>query len=186
MELDLKSIAQDVKRSVSMVDVCKQYGLEVNRSGFAKCCFHADKNPSMKVYENGVKCFACGESADHFAIVQQLTGCDFITALRMIIQDFSLPYDIDNLDDNRQKELEEKLRLERLKRHKQEQEELKCLEQFHMWQDIYTLYDNWLTQYEPLWPDEEPDNRYVEACKNIDYAFEMMMQASIKTNKLKG
>lgn len=180
MDIDIGGIASEIKQTVSMEDVCRQYGIEINRAGFAKCCFHADRKPSMKVYpgNGGFHCFSCGAHGDIFHIVEKLYGCDFMTSLRTVIQDFNLPYDLDSTDDRKQKELEERLRAERLKQHRREQEELRRQAEYRKWQDIFTMYDKWLTEYEPIWPDEEPDARYAEACRNIDYAWERMMLAA--------
>lgn len=38
-----------IKQTVTTRQAAERYGLSVNRSGMARCPFHADHNPSMKV-----------------------------------------------------------------------------------------------------------------------------------------
>lgn len=51
------SIFQQVKESLNLIEVAKYYGIEVSRSGFASCLFHAEKTPSMKLYDDHFYCF---------------------------------------------------------------------------------------------------------------------------------
>lgn len=44
------------------------------------CPFHEDKNPSMKLFKDGAKCFSCNWSGDIFKLVMDMDKCDFKTA----------------------------------------------------------------------------------------------------------
>ena len=48
-----------IKQTVTTRQAAERYGLSVNRSGMARCPFHADHNPSMKV-DDRFYCFGCG------------------------------------------------------------------------------------------------------------------------------
>jgi hypothetical protein len=50
------------------------------------CPFHADKNPSMKLYKNTntVHCFSCSKSWDTIAFIQELEGLSFHEAVRRL------------------------------------------------------------------------------------------------------
>ena len=43
------SIYQRIKQTVTTRQAAERYGLSVNQSGMARCPFHEDHNPSMKV-----------------------------------------------------------------------------------------------------------------------------------------
>ena len=62
--------------------------LEFNRSGFAKCLWHSEKTPSLKWYrkENRVHCFSCNKGWDSVDVVMKQEGCDFVSAVKRLIQ----------------------------------------------------------------------------------------------------
>jgi DNA primase len=72
---------QEIKKHLGIAQVLAHYGLEVKK-GHVHCPFHADKTPSMKVYEDTgtVYCFSgnCeqgGKKMDVIEFVQQKEGC---------------------------------------------------------------------------------------------------------------
>lgn len=75
---------EEILESVSMRDVLDKYGVKVGRNGMCKCPIHNEKNPSMKVYSDGYKCFACGSGGDIFRFVQDMEECDFKTAFKIL------------------------------------------------------------------------------------------------------
>ena len=85
-----------IKAAVSALDVCEKYGIEVNRAGFARCPFHNEKTPSMKIYkgDRGYHCFGCGASGDVISLVQGLLGLPFNAACARLNDDFNLGLDI--------------------------------------------------------------------------------------------
>ena len=44
-----QSLFEVVKQSVTTIAAAEHYGIEVNRSGMAKCPFHSDQSPSLKL-----------------------------------------------------------------------------------------------------------------------------------------
>lgn len=85
-----------IKAAVSALDVCEKYGIEVNRAGFARCPFHNEKTPSMKVYrgDRGWHCFGCGKGGDVIALTQGILGISFSEACKRLNSDFNLGLDI--------------------------------------------------------------------------------------------
>lgn len=70
--------AEEIKQSLSMPEVARQYGLQIRRDGMCSCPFHGeDKHPSMKIYKDSFTCFACGAHGDIFTFVQLMTGYSF-------------------------------------------------------------------------------------------------------------
>jgi len=53
---------KNVVYTISLTQIARRYGLEVDKRGMALCPFHPDTNPSLKLYESdGIFiCFGCG------------------------------------------------------------------------------------------------------------------------------
>lgn len=83
-------IINDIKRMVDMRDVCARYGIQVDRAGFARCLWHDERTPSMKVYHDGCYCFGCHVQKDVIDVVQQVYGISFREACLRISDDFGL------------------------------------------------------------------------------------------------
>lgn len=60
-----------IRKAVPMERVLAAYEIDVKR-GKAICPFHADKRPSMKVYNDGYYCFACGNGGDAIKFVARM------------------------------------------------------------------------------------------------------------------
>lgn len=75
---------EEIKETTSMRDVLARYGVQVNRNGMCCCPIHDERHPSMKVYKDGYKCFACGSGGDIFKFVQEYEHCDFKTAFMIL------------------------------------------------------------------------------------------------------
>lgn len=60
-----------IKEAVRMEDVLRDYSISVSR-GWAVCPFHADRHPSLKVYNDGYYCFSCGAGGDVITFVARM------------------------------------------------------------------------------------------------------------------
>lgn len=78
-----KERKEEIIATTSMFDVLVQYGVRVRRN-MCCCMFHNEKNPSMKVFKDGVQCFVCNQNWNVFDVVMQLVGCDFNTAFDLL------------------------------------------------------------------------------------------------------
>ncbi|MCL2053007.1 MAG: CHC2 zinc finger domain-containing protein [Oscillospiraceae bacterium] len=67
------NIFTEVKERLNLREVAEYYGLEVNRGGFASCLFHAERTPSMKLYDDHFHCYGCPHHGD----VTDLTAAFF-------------------------------------------------------------------------------------------------------------
>lgn len=83
------SVFEDVKTSVTAADAAARYGIHVGRNHMAKCIFHNDKTPSMKV-DKRYYCFGCGATGDAINLVAHIYGLRNIDAAKKIIDDFHL------------------------------------------------------------------------------------------------
>lgn len=86
------SVFEQVKQSVTMLEVAERYGVEVNGAGFASCPFHSERTSSMKIYGNdrGWHCFGCGAGGDIIHFVEMLYGLNPMDAVKKIDSDFGL------------------------------------------------------------------------------------------------
>lgn len=70
----------------SVKDIPITHFLTFNRANKCKCIWHNDSHPSLHYYQksNSVYCFSCGKGGDVIDVVQQLNGCDFNQALKIL------------------------------------------------------------------------------------------------------
>ena len=66
------------------------YGLEVNRYGSARCIFHGDNNPSMRLYDDHFHCYACGAHGDVTDLTAQMFGLSKSDAANKLCGDFGI------------------------------------------------------------------------------------------------
>lgn len=109
-----------------MIDICRRYGIHVDRGGFTRCPFHGEKTASMKVYggAHGYHCFGCHHGGDVLDFVGKYFGLDFQQTIRKINSDFGLNLPVDG---NADREAERKARREAYQRRKAEERRKKRL-----------------------------------------------------------
>ena len=80
-----------IKARITMRDICDRYGIDVNRRGYARCVFHEEKTPSMRIYDNGsFHCFGCGATGDVIDFVRKYYDLNLQQAVVRINNDFAL------------------------------------------------------------------------------------------------
>jgi DNA primase len=72
-----------IKSRLSCPDLLAMHGIETNRKGRARCCFHDDNRPSMAVFDDHVHCYACGAHADVIGLAEQLYSVGTAEAIRI-------------------------------------------------------------------------------------------------------
>lgn len=72
-----------IKSRLSCSDLLAMHGIETNRKGRARCCFHDDNRPSMAVFDDHVHCYACGAHADVIGLAEQLYSVSTAEAIRI-------------------------------------------------------------------------------------------------------
>ena len=78
-----------IKQTVTTRQAAERYGLSVNRSGMARCPFHEDHNPSMKV-DDRFYCFGCGASGDVIDFTARLCGLSPYDTAKKLETDFGI------------------------------------------------------------------------------------------------
>ena len=81
---------EQIRQLVDIRQAAEMYGLEVNRSGMARCIFHGDKNPSMKIYDDHFHCYACGAHGDVTDLTAQIFGVPKSDATQKLCADFGV------------------------------------------------------------------------------------------------
>lgn len=80
---------ETVKQSVTTRQAAERYGLSVNRGGMARCPFHEDHCPSMKV-DDRFYCFGCHASGDVIDFNARLFGISLKDAAVKLAEDFGI------------------------------------------------------------------------------------------------
>ena len=162
-----------IKSRISMIDICKTYGFNIQRGNFICCPFHNEKTPSLKLYDGnrGFYCFGCGEHGSVIDFVMRYFGLDFKSAISKLNDDFCLGLPIGQRIDRRKQLEMERIAFQRRQKAKQEEAERQQIEDaywaaFDEWK---RLYDN-KRNYAPKTPTEPLHQLFVEALKNISSA----------------
>ena len=134
--------------------------MEVNRHGKALCPFHNDRNPSLFVDDDHYHCFACGEHGDVIDFTSKLFGLKSYEAAQKLAYDFGITQDKPP-DKAMREKLNKKSEAQRLR----ENEKL-C---FSALLEYMKLLQEWKQLYAPRTPEDKHDDRFVEACHNLDY-----------------
>ena len=148
-----------VKYGVSCRDAAERYGVEVNRYSMALCPFHNDRHPSLYVADDHYYCFACGEHGDVIDFAAKLFGLPLYAAAQRLAADFHLTPDKPpsaaalhaKCVQTEAQQLRENERL--------------C---FSVLSDYARILRSWKVQYAPQSPAEASDERFIEACHNLD------------------
>lgn len=84
--------AYEIKQSISMIDVCNLYGIELDRAGFGHCPFHNERTGSFKAYSGtrGYCCFGCHKKGDVIRFAMEYFDIPFKYALEKLNTDFNL------------------------------------------------------------------------------------------------
>ena len=78
----------EIRQLVGLRQAAEMYGLEVNRFGSARCVFHGDNNPSMRLYDDHFHCYACGAHGDVTDLTAQMFGISKTDAAKNLGADF--------------------------------------------------------------------------------------------------
>ena len=143
------TIFEAVKSTVTPKMAAEHFGLSVSRNGMVCCPFHDDRHPSMKLYEDHYHCFGCQANGDVIAFTSKLFGITPLEAAQKLAADFGIREDRPSV-------------LAKLKVYTtQAKNEKLC---FRVLSEYLHILQDWKKRYAPQTPEEEPDDRFVEAC----------------------
>ena len=176
------NIFQEMKERVTARQVAERYGLKVSRNGMARCPFHNDKHPSMKIDRN-YYCFACGAKGDAVNYVAVLFGLSQFEAAKKINEDFALGIPIGKQEVRKKREpevwkkekvptKEERMQFVQKKIDKWARDAANVLLRYLRWMEF------WKEFYKPESMEEEWHPLFAEALQNeskISYLVDMLM-----------
>ena len=88
--MELSELTSHIKEQVNLLDLFYKYDITVSRSKMALCFVHAEKSPSMRVYDTRYQCFGCGASGDVINFIQEIEGLSFFEAISWLNENFDL------------------------------------------------------------------------------------------------
>ena len=200
------NLFETVKSAVTVKQAAEHYGYEVNRGDMICCPFHvvaascisfvsaqARKlihsaaaplpaksltlreplgHPSMKLNRDYFYCFGCGATGDVIDFVARLFGLSSYDAAKKLAYDFGIDPD----KPPAAMALKKPYPLARAFRN----DEMYCQ---RVLCDYLHLLERWKVEYAPQSPEDDPDDRFVEACHMIEYVdhvLDVLMYAELE------
>ena len=143
------TIFEAVKTTVTPRMAAEHFGLNVSRNGMVCCLLHNDRHPSMKLYEDHYHCFGCQANGDVIAFTSNLFAITPLKAVQKLAADFGIREGRPSV-------------LAKLKMYTTQAENEKLC--FRVLSEYLHILQDWKKRYAPQTPEEEPDDRFVEAC----------------------
>ena len=143
-----------IKAAVTTRQAAESVGIGVTRHGMARCPFHDDHNPSLKL-DKRYYCFACGESGDVIDFTARFFGISLHSAAIKLARDFGI--------DPRPPT---QLNIPMPDAEQFREPEPPCI--LLLAQDLQR-YRRWKREFAPDTPEEPWDDRFVESCRNLCY-----------------
>ena len=147
------TIFEAVKTTVAPRMAAEHFGLSVSRNGMVCCPFHDDRHPSMKLYEDHYHCFGCQANGDVIAFTSKLFSITPLEAAQKLAADFGIREDRPSV-------------LAKLKMYTTQAENEKLC--FRVLSEYLHILQDRKKRYAPQAPEEEPDDRFVEACHMLE------------------
>lgn len=147
------TIFEAVKSTVTPRIAAEHYGMTVARNGMVCCPFHDDRHPSMKLNEDYFYCFGCGAKGDVIEFTSKLFGINVQEAAQKLSADFGIKADKPSV-------------LTKLSQYRtQADNERLC---FRVLREYLQILQDWKVRFSPQTPDEDPHDRFVEACHMLE------------------
>lgn len=179
--------AQIIKEHITTRTFAESCNIPINRAGFAKCPFHADKDNSLKIYadpKRGWHCFGCKAGGDVISFAARFYGTGFRDTIERLAEDFCIPIPHRKLTLREREELEAaKQRRERekwladMRKEEVESEYWAALEAFNDAKNIVN-YDA------PRNADEMPTERFLDALTHLPELTDRYHRAEIRRSQL--
>ncbi len=100
--------AEKIKAINPLREKLIEYGVDIDRRGFAHCPFHNEKTASFRVYDDqSFYCFGCGAHGDVITFVMKMDNVEFPEACKKL--DGDLPYSEQRKLLHKKREREEKM-----------------------------------------------------------------------------
>ena len=173
----MKNIFQTIKHNVTARQAAEYYGLAVHKNGMARCPFHQDKTPNMKLDER-YYCFGCGATGDAVNLTQKLLELDAKAAALRLAMDFNI-------------EVSERSKGKAVKKYRRSKQtnNAKQLIRSELWIDLAIhilfryrdLLDAWQIVFAPQDPEEEWHPLFCESLlqkPKVEYLLDELLSCS--------
>ena len=151
------SIYTQIKDAVSVKEAAERYGLSATRHGMARCPFHEDHSPSLKLNEDYYYCFGCHATGDVIDFTANLLHLCKHHAAEQLATDFGIH--LHETESARKPSAEPKVpkdpNLAVFRNN-----EILCMQALGSYE---WLLEEWIEEHAPEEPGEF-DPRYVHAC----------------------
>lgn len=145
------------------------YGVTVNKAGFARCPFHAEKTGSFKANKHHGHCFGCGWHGDVLDFTGKLFNLSFMDTLKKLNDDFRLGLPIgEELSEEARKEANRAAYQRRKEQERKKQRHDELLQSYHSALDEWIRLDTVIRNEAPQTPFDGFSEAYVDAVKRID------------------
>ena len=175
------NLFETVKSAVTVKQAAEYYGCKVNRGDMICCPFHDDRHPSMKLNRDYFYCFGCGATGDVIDFVARLFGLSSYEAAKKLAYDFGIDPDKPPAAMALKKPTAAAMVKPKRPYIRQfREDEMLC---FRVLTDYLHLLERWKVEYAPQSPEDELDDRFVEACHMIEYVndlLDVLMFAELK------
>ena len=147
------TIFEAVKSTVTPRIAAEHYGMTVARNGMVCCPFHRDLHPSMKLYDDHYHCFGCQVTGDVIDLTAKLYSIAPLEAAKKLSVDFGIQTGKPSV-------------LAKLNRYKtQAENERLC---FRVLREYLQILQGWKVRFSPQTLEDDPDDRFVEACHMLE------------------
>lgn len=166
------NLFETVKSAVTVKQAAEYYGYKVNRSDMICCPFHDDRHPSMKLNKDYFYCFDCGATGDVIDFVARLFGLSSYETAKKLAYDFGIDPDKPPVA----MALKKPYPLARVFRN----DEMYCQ---RVLCDYLHLLERWKIEYAPQSPEDNLDDRFVEAgqmLEYVEYLLDVLMFAELE------
>jgi hypothetical protein len=154
---NVMSIYTQIKDAVSVKEAAERYGLSVTRHGMARCPFHEDHSPSLKLNEDYYYCFGCHASGDVIDFTANLLHLCKHHAAEQLAADFGIHLN-EEVSARKPSALPEVPKDPNLAVFRNN--EILCVQALGSYE---WLLEEWMEEYAPE-ESGEFDSRYVHAC----------------------
>ena len=159
------NLFQTVKSAVTVKQAAALYDLPITTTGMARCPFHEDHTPSMKLNDAYYYCFGCGATGDVIDLTSRPFDLSSLQAARKLARDFGL-------GPNNPPAGTVALSKPLTANFDTQQEDIAyCLRVLHDYRDALA---KWRTEFAPHSPEEALDERFVEALHMLDVVDDLM------------
>ena len=167
------NLSSEIKSRVSALDVCRQYGVDVNRAGFARCLWHNEKTASLKIYpgDRGYFCFGCHAHGSSIDLVMKLFDCSVGDACKRLNADFRLGLIQEGNLSTTERIAQNREAWERKRREREiEAQHEALIDEFNVAIKNLRLAQMLLTATEPTDPDADFDDYFAIAVRETELA----------------